>query len=274
MPNPAQHLKKLRVFSKDYLETATQPLFPSSPNLDWKSFCDTLKQRLEISKLHIELGERNWEDSQVLLQKFSNPKLTPLSIPSLSGSLFCIFSEETWQQLCWEIISSKNTTPWIQKNSSLMEGMYHFILIEALYAIKSQENWAQLAPQLADPQIPFPTQQQICYQLINITLPGNKTIQATLAFSQELINSWNLFTTNSDKPLPDINITTQIELNSGSVHLSKTQWEQVNLGDFIVLDNCSLLPQQETGIVSISVKGVHLGKASLDQNSLKDFHKE
>lgn len=247
------------------------PLTGSFPSFPWEEFSLGLARTFDREGLAVKPGEVSWRAKDDLLEGLEGTSFPlAVSIPSLKGQVSWVMPAQEIPMLA-TLLLTKDFHPSPLDNRALSESFYHFFALEVLYQFNEALADPSLTPLLTDPAT-LPNQDSLC---IDISLKlQNHTIDGRLIVSPEFRLSWVDHFARKQKQPPFSQELAQavdatIHLVAGSTHLSLADWMQVQMGDFIILDNCSFDPDTLTGRLLLTINDKQIFQAKYKEGMLK-----
>lgn len=158
-----------------------------------------------------------------------------------------------------------------QYDPEFQESFTQFLAMEVLYSL-SQINFDRaLSFQLLDNQ-ELPTEPSHCLD-IEIALPS-QTLHGRLIISPQLSQAWKERYNQQQfdlllKSAIAKNTPVTVHLEAGRVVLSPGEWKELRVGDFVLLDSCSLQPGDNKGRVMLTVNQRPFMRGKLKDGQLK-----
>jgi flagellar motor switch protein FliN/FliY len=207
-------------------------------------------------KIDIELIDLSHLSAAELHQYLEpNTISIPLKLSPLEGSAYWICSKETLS--IW-------TAPLPE---SFSDGYFRFLLLETLRELSSFESLSPIQFTLSETG-PAPETDAFVFNL-KIDFNGERTF-AKLALDPELMKSLrSKFSVQKSFFLQKAkHIPIEVGVQVGQVSLSKTQWENVTCGDFIVLDSESYDPKKSTGFAYLTLNSRPIFQIRIKNNKV------
>ncbi len=263
MATPSASYDWIRTIDPELKNLDEIPLTGSAPPFPWEELSQRIAKSFDREGLFIQPKELVWRSQENLYEGLGDsPFPLHFAIPTLQGQACWIMPEqemailETW-------LLTKESHPISFQDRALSESFYRFFALEVLYHTNQLNFDKSITPILTN-QTSLPNESALC---LDICLQFQEQIVwGRLIISKDLRRSWvehfasrgpSHLTTELAKAI-DI----QVHLEAGKTTLSLKEWSSVCLGDFIVLDSCSLDPQELTGRLMLTVNGkpAHRGK--------------
>lgn len=250
-------------------ESNTIPLFGNAPPFNWEQLSSTLAARFGLSSLKIHPKEQTWRAEGEW--KFGMGKQTlvyPITISPL-GTVFWILPHDDMIRITSWILNpespSKPSTAEI-----LQEGFYRYLLLEVVSAAQLIEPLKELTLHL-DEEHSIPDTQAFC---IDVEIKGeHHTCWGRLAIPAEFRTAWvHHFESSQSDYIPN-ELARQLPLSmgvrTGSVLLRREEWDELNVGDFVVLDRGSYNPRNQNGSALLMLGSTPLFNIKIKHNKIE-----
>lgn len=259
----------LREIKKELRGVDAIPL-TSSPPFPWEELSLHLANTFECDNFNIQPNELAWLTKEELFENLGTPLNTlTFILPSLKGYLYWIMPEEEINVL-ESLLLTKEVNPYAIQDAEFKKSFYQFLVLETLYTINQTSYDQSLVPIITDLH-ELPKEDSLCMD-ITITI-DNRLFQGRLVISQPLRHSLaNYFSKNgpsiSSKKLSG-NVEVPMHLEIGRTQLSLEEWKKVALGDFIILDRCSLKSKDLSGHVTLTMEGKPVFRGELEGDHIR-----
>lgn len=246
------------------------PLAGNAPLFPWEELSNGISKVLEIEGLKIESSDVRWRTHDEFSQGVLNPQLLHFGITGMEGSISWMLSKTDLVFLASLLIANESD-PLENIDPSYIEGFHQFLALEALQALQQSSFDNSLNIQLLEEgQLPDDAALGID---IRITLP-NRQILGRLLVSSPCRKSWAAhYLQQKDKVWTDEGfldrIPVVVNLEAGSVALTNNEWKGINLGDFLILDSCSIDPTEGKSRVTMKVNGTTLFRGKIKEGAVK-----
>ena len=253
------------------LQHDQKPLFGAAPAFPWEAFNDLFRDTFLLPNLKIEVVDQQWRSEQTLLEGLgSHPVTLRFKVAPLEGDLRWVMTRGDVEVLM-QLLLSKKADLFKFLERDFVEGFYAFLAAQSIHLVQ-QLDWDKgLNPSLlATHDLPTETSFTID---IALTTPEKK-LYGRLYLSPSLLESWRQrFADRSlakylDSPLAE-KIQIPVQLIGGKTILTRKELASVRLGDWILLDHCSLESDSDKGRVLLTVRDQPVFRARLKQGSLK-----
>lgn len=245
------------------------PLTGAGPSFPWDQLASRLAQTFN-REISLQTSEPHWRTKDEIYEGLGDSPL-PLTfvIPPFRGSVYWLMPEQDIAIL-EALILAKNDHSLSFQDRTLSESFYRFLALEALYQM-SQVNYDKTIIPILISHSNLPADDALC---CDITLKvENRTLLGRLVISKELRQSWADHYSKQGPSQLTKELAEQVEvlvhLEAGRIHLTYQEWDSLQLGDFIVLENCQLDPQKLTGPIMITLNGKNIFRASIEDDRIK-----
>lgn len=260
----------LRKISAHMQEFDQVPLFGLAPKLDWDHFSTLVAARFEVPQFEFHPGVQEWRESHNLTDGLgSSPIALPLKVGPLEGSAFWIMPKESVNKLTsWMLNGQIKARP--LSSETLTTGFYRFLALELLNVASSLPPFDKTSLILSEPS-PAPQTDAFCID-IEIRF-DNQTCWGRLAIEPQLQASWAEFFAQPQEETIISSKAQSIELTLGvkvgSSILTQEEWETINNGDFLLLDQGSYDPRAHKGAAYLMLGKTPLFQVKVKQNKLQ-----
>lgn len=248
----------------------TIPLLGNPPPFPWSELAQELQKLLDISDLEISPSEYVWMEEGTVTKGLGSPlSVLEFAIASQNGSFFIAIPESDIKKLLDLLLfKGKKLAP---IDDQFESAFLDFLTLEILNSVQQIGYAPQFMPKLVK-NGELPNTNMLCMDM-TITANGFKSV-ARLLITPELnqslkehyaeANANNAF----QHPLSE-QIDVTLHLEAGQTTLSQEQWNEVKTGDFLLLDRCSLQPGENTGTVTMTLKGHPVLRGKIEDGNIK-----
>jgi flagellar motor switch protein FliN/FliY len=247
------------------------PLLGRCPPFPLDKVISLVTKTLNLKQLHVQLFDFEWRTKENLFSGLGD-SLMPLNIffPRIEGTVFWVMAEKDIVGLMSQILlEGKELLASLDKD--YQAGFYRFLAIEVLDAIQKASWDSKLTPQLLG-STDLPDDVMLSFD-ISVELQNEKSL-GRIFFPSALQKSIKKhFLTQASKDLyisplsHKLQLTVHLEV--GSTAISAREWSTVNLGDFLILDQCSILPGEEKGRVMLTIEGHPFFRGKIKDGNIK-----
>lgn len=261
----------LKQIPKTMLEKDESPLLGAPPPFPWDKFSAIFAKVFQLENLKIEPGQWQVRESKDLLSGLGS-KVVPIhcDVAPLQGTVCLVLPEKDIERMMNYLFTKKMQTGEIL-DPEYKQAFLQFLALETFNIINKLEYDKGLTPHVLD-KTDVPNQSGLC-QDIKITLDGT-AITARLILSDELRNAWKeryaARSVNVSLPTSLAQaLTVIVSLSGGKTTLNYSEWNNIHLGDFLILDTCSLDPGEDKGRVILTLNDRPLHRAKIKQGNIK-----
>lgn len=262
----------VRQIPGDLFKLDEKPLLGFPPPFPWSDFASKLGDLLEIKEIDIQQGAWEWMPKENLFTGLGGKlRGLPLAVTPIPGKIWWVMPEQDLTRLANTLLTKQEMIPIEDIEPEFLSAFYRFCAIEVINTLEKVDFDKKLSPNMsAEEGLP----EESCLALdITLTL-HQETLHGRLFLSQEFRRGWKqryLQEQNHlmmQSPLAD-SLDVQVHLEAGRVKIDMSEWKRVNPGDMILLDSCSLDPDEDKGRVMLTINGIPYFRAKLKQGSIK-----
>jgi flagellar motor switch protein FliN/FliY len=240
----------LKTLSEAALETTEIPLFGSPPPFPLNELATALAKALETESCTLKQKKSEWlETDQLFAGMGSSPRIVPFNLSPLPGTLFFVLPESLAESLLGHLLSQKTLT-----DPVLKEGLLTHTLLQALEALNSLNPYGNLTAVLAG-EAPLPEEGALASDF-EVALDEGKGICRILMPKDALAAFRSHFTMETPPLFTDkrySSLLMPLHLEVGSTTLSEEEWQEIAVGDFVLLDRCTLPPNEGRGTAILTL---------------------
>ena len=261
----------VREIKPDLKKLDSIPLTGAAPPFPWDDFSARLARSFDREGLTIQPGEITWRDKDHLYEGLGDsPCPLIFSVPPLRGQVAWVMPTQEMSILA-ALLLTNESHPLSLHDRTLSESFYHFLALEVLYNLTQVSFDKSLSPILTN-QTSLPLQDSLCWD-ISLRLQDH-TVWGRLIISPEFRRAWIEHFAQRQEPTALTQQMTQlvevtVHLEAGKTHLTLAEWQSTQLGDFIILDSCSLDSERLDGRVMLTINGKQAFRAKLKDETLK-----
>jgi flagellar motor switch protein FliN/FliY len=244
-----------------------RPLLGFPPPFPWKELGDALAKQLQLSALTLEPHfPPEWrEESDALGELGDRPLVLAFTATPMRGSFWLAMARADIEWLMQSLLDAHSDSPVII-DEAFLEGFYAFLAVEAIHLLPSLPFDREISVNIQS-ETPLPKAPLLCLH-VAIGL-SERTLIARLLLSPELLQAWNeRYADRSLNTAIAQNLSLLIDLQIGRTQLTFSEWKQVCVGDFLLLDACSIRPEDGQSTVVLGVEGIPLFRGVLNEGAL------
>lgn len=268
---PVPFFEGIREIKSTLKELDSIPLIGATPSFPWEEFSTRLARVFEKKEIKIQPGEMVWLTKEELYHGIGDsPYPLTFSIPSLKGQFTWIVPEQQVSKIS-SMLLVKETHHLPPQDPSLSHSFYRFLAVEALFQFTQVSPDKTLSPILAK-QSTLPTQDSLCWDIAFHL--QNQSFKGRLIFSPEFRLSWidhfaKKKEVSSQRRKMEQLVEVIVHLEIGKTQLTFAEWKKVKLGDFVILDSCSLDAENFNGRVALTLNGKQVLRSKIKDGTLK-----
>lgn len=254
--------------SQCVLEMQQIPLWGSVPPFPWEKVTALLAKALQAEGLEMSAPDTQVRQASELLSGLgAQPLAIALTLSPLAGELFWVMSREDLSRIASLLLTTEGEMQFTDLR--LQEGFYRFLILSAIREIQSLHPWDDLALKLAQerelPQeeamcldVPLRIQEHPLWGRLICPLPLLHTLRAHFAHKGP---SYAM----SERAKQE---RVELHIQAGTTSMPLQEWNQMAVGDLLVLDRCTLDPKTHKGTVTIALNQKPLFQARLKESHL------
>lgn len=260
----------LRTCSEEIVKLDAIPLLGNPPAFPWSVFSSTLGQALAIQNLQITPLETAWREKDRLLEGMgSTPQIIEFQVSPLTGSAFWVLPEEALKELFTLTVGTEEAL-FPEQEIEWEKEFYHFAAFEAVQAFQKSGFDSSLLPQIQEEAV-FPEDPACLCVEVQISV-GEKTLHGRLIIPPALRESFQAKFASDPLKMPDSVLSSAlitVQVVGGSTSLQRSTWNNLQLGDFLILDSCSLSTEEDKGRAQLYVNGKPIFRAKIKDGQIK-----
>jgi flagellar motor switch protein FliN len=244
------------------------PLFGKAPSFDWDRLSALLAARFEMKDFSVRPFEQVWVKGEDLYDGLgANYLCTPIFLNPLEPPFYFVIPKADKNKLATSMMQGKAKA---QISEPLKEGFCRFLILEALSASSALEPIAKFSPSLGE-KSKIPEENAFCID-VEISF-GEQSCWSRLIFPETFRKAWVAhFAMNpSEYVTSDLAKTTELVLGleCGSVVLSQKEWDDLEPGDFVVLDKGNYDARENTAIALMKIGTIPLFQAKIGKDKME-----
>lgn len=244
--------------------------YPNSPEaFSMKEMADRLGGLFHLSVGNLSLGDpQRVEDT-------TYPAADTISygyrIGNLPGNLYWLINRNEAERLIILLLKGKQeVVP--DLDPGLLDAFMRYLSLEILLHLRALGFHDSLLIECIGAELPSS-------QKSYVRMPLSWSIQdanfaSSLLLPEDFTQQWNQHfrQEHHTKPLSETlakQVDIVIHLDVGTIHLSQKEWEETQIGDFLLFDHCTLIPGKDKGRVRLSASNIPLFRAMVKEGSIK-----
>lgn len=257
----------LRHVPQSIFELEDAPFFGHPPQFPWEQFSAIFAKVFQIEEAKFTPTSWGVRAAKDLYEGLgSHPISHFMDLAPLKGTFCFAMAEEEVQRLVnFFLLGDPHASTLV--DIDYQQGFYQFLALEVFNIISKLQYAKDLIPHLIE-STELPTKPCLCQDVL-IDLSG-QAFMGRIFVSEELQHSWKeRYTQNSLSVAVPAEIQVIVQLEAGNVALRKSEWDQIEVGDFLFLDQCSLEDSGEKGRVIMTLYSKPIYRAKIKDGQLK-----
>lgn len=243
----------------------------ASPSFPWESFSSQIQNLFRLSAFKLTPLDTKWRAENELLEGFSTDLYSVfVEVSPIPGVITWIQPKQDFTYLL-SYLFGKETQDIELIDPDFQAGFNQFLKLEILNLFKATPLAAGLTPKLLNDQ-EIPKEACLCLDL-SYTLDNSKTFFGRILLSQEFRKGWKEFFAQKSLSIPTTiaeKIDVTLHLEAGKTSLKSSEWQEIALGDLLLLDSCTLdLNDEKKRRILITMNGQDLFRAKIKDGNVK-----
>ena len=239
-------------------------------SIPWEEITQILASHWDLKTFSIKAKGSQILPEDKLLSGFSeNFYLVSFHFTPLLGEVFWVMDHQDLAKLCGEFLIKEGTTKKIT-SEILQESFYHFLLAQGLEEVSKHEFFQSFSPKIVS-RAHLPEKPSLGID-ISIKLPSS-TIWGRVIVTSEFKDSWNQYLSKNfpKEKIPLENQTQKVPLSLclSTLHLSKEEWQDIKVGDFLLLEESSYDPNFHSGKGLLFLENYPIFEVEFAENELQ-----
>lgn len=260
----------IREISPELKQLDSFPL-TGAPSFPWNNLGQELAKVFDKNRIELFPEIVQWRTSKDLLEGFEGPIITlAFSSPPLKGDFYWIMSEQALN-LLKSIFLTQDQHPIHWEDKILDESFCRFLALEVLYQFSNLHTIPHFTPILL-PKKDLITTDALCLD-VSMAIDDHSLIPGRLIMDPEFHHSWIDHLTKKNALVRNEALAKKVDvilhIEAGQSHLNLKQWQEVSIGDFILLDHCSLQGEDFQGRVTLTAHSHPIFLAKLKEGKIK-----
>ncbi len=248
----------------------TIPLLGDPPPFPWENLSQDIQKLLELQSLEIAPSEFVWLEEGAATKGMGSPLcIIPFSIASLEGGLFLAVPESDIAKMMDILLLKGNKLAPI--DDQFQTAFLDFITLEVLNTIQQIGYAPEFMPKLhRDGKLPS---SPLLGMDITVNAEGFRSVFRLLITPEMNQSLKEHYAKNKEASTFKRDQAEQIDVilnvEAGKTSLTQKQWKEVKPGDYILLDRCSLNPGDNSGTVTLTLRGHPILRANIEDGNIK-----
>lgn len=235
----------------------------------WEELSSQFTEQFDIP-MKIEQGASNWHTSEEVDLLFKRSSLLlHFTLSGLPGQATWLVSKREVAVLMSALLL-RQSDPLDYHDEEFQKGFFHFLAVAVTNKLASLGLKGDLGLSTVDTQ---------AYQGNSLSLEVTvhlleTTIVTHLLASEELVKRWKERFASSKRvsPIPSVaaqNLDMEICFEAGKVTLPFKELQKARLGDFLILDTCTIVPGEDKGRITMTLNGTPIFRGKRKSNKIK-----
>jgi len=268
--NGAKSYDWLRQIPSSLLEWDEIPLLGAMPEFPFEEFALRIGKALSLQNPAIECTDVRWRSQKDFFSGIPNHVGLHFSGAGLEDTFSLIMQKEEVATFLSRLLAPEDTSL-IRPDEELFVAFYKFIAVEAIHILSQCAFDKTLSVRLLDAG-EFPPEAALCCD-IAFKYSGN-ILSGRLLLSPGFRKSWSeRYAPKSTEHYLESSLASNVDLfirlEVGKTRLSRTLWNTVLPGDFLLLENCWVDPDTESGTGRLLVHDIPIFAAELEKSRAK-----
>ncbi len=257
-------LEWIKTVSDTLQGTETIPLWGNPPPFPWEEASTKLRETLEMEDVKI-FHQKTETLSDPFVGFGKNPHVIPFQLTPLSEKAYLIMSSSDVAAFLKASLASVKKPEKGFSDPKLQEGFYVFLAVSVMQALNSLNPFEDLSISLSEQELP--SGEGLGIDILFGTFHAR--IFCPKAFHTEFSHHFasHPFSITTSPLAKEIEI--DLRLKIGSTILSLQKWEEVQVGDFVLLEHASFDPEKNKGSVTINLNNTPLFHANYREGVIK-----
>ncbi len=269
----------LNLVEKALEKTEQLPSLEENFPFPWADASHAIGSGLKLTDLQLSSTRAGWKKPEQALKGLGEKQfLVSVEMAPIEGAVFFAMSEHDVAYLTTHtLIGGEHKEGF--SNAKLREGFYHFLLLKAIEAIDHLKVFKEASLHFST-QHTLPMEEAFCID-IDCAL-SEKTLHGRLICPQSFLTGFKAFqpmqkgTLLSSESTQEIDVSLRCEV--GHTAISQEEWNNVQVGDFVILDRCTYDPTEQKGSATLMLGTTPLLIARMKPEGMKvldfAFYKE
>lgn len=250
------------------LELSEIPLYGSPPPFPFEAFSQALAKAFETKGAKITSVNTEWLEEKALLEGMGKaPDIQPLTLSPLPGIYFLILPHASKIALFDLMLGQKGKG---LSDSSLQEGFLSYLFLNACEAFNTLNPFGNLAAGLHE-ETEMPEEGALAMDLA-IQL-GETSLTARLLVPRDARQSFRSHFSMESPPLftdPKFSqLPMPLKVEIGSTNLTSSEWDKVQIGDFVLLERCTFDIRASRGTATLTLGSTPLFDVRIKEGEAK-----
>lgn len=249
-------------------ETEEIPFFGKSPPCNLDKLSSLLSAALDLNGLNLSFQAPIFKEKGPFLEGLQpHPLLLKVNLAPLHSPLYFLMSQENIEKLLSSMVRKSKMETFA---SPLKEGFSRFLALQAAHALSQVEPFLQFTIQLEETK-ELPSEPSV---MMDIELAWEeKTCFGRLLIPSSFRTQWIRHFASQPVRYHTTAASSKIELwikvEIGSTRLQLSEWNEIQPGDFLLLDRSSYRLADKTGLATLKLDEISLFQAKIHHEKIE-----
>ncbi len=250
------------------LELDEIPNMPMPFEFNFKDYAKEFEKAFNIKNVSFSVSSIQWKSNDNILEGMGE-NLVPLAFcfTPLKGNVYWVMSEKDITKLTsWILLKQQKEKEYI--SAPLQEGFYRYLMLENLKIIERMEHFDDFSIKIVE-NIEAKETNAFCMDIQ--CKYEDKSCWGRLIISPAFRKAWKEYFSSNISYIKTFNRSFEVTLRAdiAKTNLKNSDLQKINVGDFIVLDEVSLDPYSEKGLITLMIGNTPLFYAKIKDDKLK-----
>ncbi len=259
----------LQSVEKTLIDLDQIPILGKAPPFNWKALTLKLRDLLQIEDLELTPHEFAWRESDELLQSLGeHPLCLNISMLPLQGHVSALVAAQDFNSFASWVVEHKAGSNTLL-SPHFTDGLFHFVSLEVLKNLQSDACFDGFLMRILSNQLP-PSSHSLVF---DVSLKAYKEVlNFKLVVPEPFRKNWIQHFAARPMHIPQKmrqSVEVLCSVEAASLCMTRQEWGQVHVGDFIALDHEALDVENNSGSLYLSVEQQKLFRVRIKSHGLK-----
>lgn len=261
MAKPYEWLKTL---TAEQLEKEDAVVIAAPPGFSWDQLAEKFSGKFNLSGLEFGSEPGKWRTKRDVRSGISRPmNILNFTLGSMPGTASWVMGGGDLEFFMGAVLTGEYKVLRFS-DSDVLNGFQHFMAYEVIKMLQELGFAEEALPHLLESNEIAPGS-HYCTD-VTIEALGRK-VTARVALSEDLAHAWKeKYSGEAQKAMFSPEVSEKIDLilslEAGRTQVKGEEWANLYVGDFLLLDTCTVIPGNERGELLITVGGKPLFQAA------------
>ncbi len=245
------------------------PMWKSPESFPLEELAATLREALHLPSLTLGLGHAEWKERDAIHSGLGDhPEELACTLSPIDSPLFFLMPKDDIKRLSGWMLNSNAKELQGLSDENLQSAFLKYVALETLECLDTTQAFPGVSPKFSDASLP--EGESYC---IDISIKNeDHTLWGRLVLPVPFQERWNAYYETlkpSISPQLASQVQVPLQIDGGSVKLSYEEWNEADVGDFIVLDRCTYHPITKKGVCQLTFNQQPLFQIKLKEDTVK-----